>query len=198
MRVLQIVHGYPPFGQRGRRVVRRVGGDPASCQGGDVVAVLAREGVDDAPEFRVRQESRDGLTLFWINNTFRTTRSFEDTYVNAQITARASQVIDAARPDVAHIHHLTCLSTTIVDALARRGIPVVLTLHDYWLICHRGQLLDRHMQRCDGPGTEGLRHSARASRARRRPTHTPAAYLLNRLGKAICLSGNRAPARGVV
>ncbi len=122
---------------------------------GDTVTVLTREDVAGAPEFRIRRETRDGLELVWINNTFRTTRRFEETYVNAHITARAAQVIDTARPDVAHVHHLTCLSTTIVDELARRAIPVVLTLHDYWLICHRGQLLDQTLARCDGPGAAG-------------------------------------------
>jgi GT2 family glycosyltransferase/glycosyltransferase involved in cell wall biosynthesis len=154
MRVLQIVHGYPPHGRGGAELyAESVATRLAS--GGDAVTVLTRESVADAPEFRLRQEARDGLTLFWINNTFKTTRSFEETYVNASITARASEVIDAVRPQVAHIHHLTCLSTTIVDALARRGIPVVLTLHDYWLMCHRGQLLDRTLTRCDGPGDAG-------------------------------------------
>ena len=37
--------------------------------------------------------------------------------------------------------------------LAARGIPVVLTLHDYWLLCHRGQLLDLHLHRCEDPRT---------------------------------------------
>jgi GT2 family glycosyltransferase/glycosyltransferase involved in cell wall biosynthesis len=46
---------------------------------------------------------------------------------------------------------LTCLSTTIVHALAKRRIPCVFTLHDYWLICHRGQLLDVDYRVCDGP-----------------------------------------------
>jgi GT2 family glycosyltransferase/glycosyltransferase involved in cell wall biosynthesis len=154
MRVLQIVHGYPPSGRGGAELYAESVATRLQA-GGDLVTVLTRESVAGAPEFSVRQESRDGLTLFWINNTFRTTRSFEDTYINERITARASRVIDAARPDVAHIHHLTCLSTTIVDALVRRGIPIVLTLHDYWLLCHRGQLLDRTLTRCDGPGDAG-------------------------------------------
>ena len=50
---------------------------------------------------------------------------------------------------------LTCLSTTIVEALARRRIPCFFTLHDYWLLCHRGQLLDRNLQVCPGPEPDG-------------------------------------------
>ena len=29
------------------------------------------------------------------------------------------------------------------------------TLHDYWLICHRGQLLDRQLNVCSGPEPSG-------------------------------------------
>jgi GT2 family glycosyltransferase/glycosyltransferase involved in cell wall biosynthesis len=155
MRVLQIVHGFPPHGGGGAELYAESLAARLASTFGDSVAVLTREDVAGAPEFRIRHETRDGLELAWINNTFRSTRRFEETYVNPHITSRAAQVIDTARPDVAHVHHLTCLSTTIVDELARRSIPVVLTLHDYWLICHRGQLLDQTLARCDGPGAAG-------------------------------------------
>ena len=90
MRVLQIVHGFPPQGQGGAELYAELVATRLAS-GGDAVTVLTRECAADAPEFRVRQEARDGLTLFWINNTFKTTRSFEDTYVNERITARASE-----------------------------------------------------------------------------------------------------------
>lgn len=155
MRILHIVHGYPPHGHGGAELYAEAVATRLARQWGDQIFVLTREHVESAPEFRIREEFRPGVSLFWINNTFRTTQRFEDTYVNHRITAQAARVIDRVRPDVAHIHHLTCLSTTIVDALTRRGIPVVLALHDYWLICHRGQLLDRSLARCDGPGDQG-------------------------------------------
>ena len=49
--------------------------------------------------------------------------------------------------------HLTCLSTGLPEALAARNVPVAMTLNDYWLLCHRGQLFDldlRPLQR-SGP-----------------------------------------------
>jgi GT2 family glycosyltransferase/glycosyltransferase involved in cell wall biosynthesis len=90
-----------------------------------------------------------------VNNTFRSTRTFEETYANGTIDAIACRVIDNFKPDAAHIHHLTCLSTGIVDVLAERRIPAILTLHDYWLMCHRGQLLDVDYRVCDGPDVTG-------------------------------------------
>src|SRR5262249_27522521 len=83
-----------------------------------------------------------------INNTFRKARNFEETYSNETIDALSAGIIDQFRPDIAHIHHLTCLSTGIIRQLAARGIPRYLTLHDYWLICHRGQFLDVEYSLC--------------------------------------------------
>ena len=50
-----------------------------------------------------------------------------------------------------HIQHLTCLSADLPGDIAARGIPVALTLNDYWLACHRGQLFDLDGARCAGP-----------------------------------------------
>lgn len=147
MRVLFVVHGYPPSGTGGAEIYAESIATRLARLGDDVF-VLAREHQLDAPEFRVRREYRDGVDIVWLNNTFRTTASFADTYSNPAIDAVASRVIDEVRPDVAHAHHLTGLSTGIVDELARRAIPIVLTLHDYWLLCHRGQLFDESLRPC--------------------------------------------------
>src|SRR3954451_23995222 len=45
-------------------------------------------------------------------------------------------VIDDVRPDVAHVHHVfERLTTSVLDALRRRGVPTVMTLHDYKPVC---------------------------------------------------------------
>ena len=155
MRVLVVVHGFPPLALGGTETYSHALATRLHDQHGDDVAVLTREHNPDAPEYRVRDERLDGLHVRWINNTFRETRSFAETYDNAAITALAADFVDEFRPDVAHIHHLTCLSTGIAFELKRRGVPTILTLHDYWLLCHRGQLLDRHLQRCGGPLEHG-------------------------------------------
>ena len=154
MRVLQIVHGFPPSGTGGAELYAERIARGLVAAGHDV-EVFAREATVSAEEYAVRDEARDGFRIRWVNNTFREARSFVDTYENARITAVFDAFVRARRPDVAHVHHLTCLSTTVVDALAAHGVPVVLHLHDYWLLCHRGQLLDTALRRCDGPGRDG-------------------------------------------
>jgi GT2 family glycosyltransferase/glycosyltransferase involved in cell wall biosynthesis len=151
MKTLVVVHGFPPSGQGGAEIYAHALARGLHETYGDDVLVLTREQDRGRPDYDIRTEHRDGLRIVWVNNLFRATRSFEETYRNRAIGAIAERVIDEFRPDVAHVHHLTCLSTTIVESLANRAIPCVLTLHDYWLMCHRGQLLDVNLEACSGP-----------------------------------------------
>jgi len=155
MRVLVVVHGFPPSAQGGSEVYAHAHARALASVGDDVL-VLTREHDPSRAEYEVRRDDRDGLRILRVNNTFRNSRTFEDTYANNAIDAIANGVIDDFRPDAAHIHHLTCLSTGIIGLLAERRIPTILTLHDYWLICHRGQLLDVDYRVCDGPDDTGV------------------------------------------
>lgn len=154
MRVLTIAHGWPPQAQGGAEIFAATLARAMARRGAAVLAV-ARESDRDRPDAATRESVVDGIDVRWVNNTFASARSFEETYANSAIDRAVLDAADAFRPDVAHVHHLTCLSTTIVAGLRRRGVPVVYTLHDYWLMCHRGQLLDVALARCDGPTPPG-------------------------------------------
>jgi GT2 family glycosyltransferase/glycosyltransferase involved in cell wall biosynthesis len=151
MRVLLIVHGFPPAAQGGTELYAAAHARTLYQEFGDDVIVLAREHDASRPDHAVRSEQREGVRVVLVNNTFRSTTSFAETYTNPAIGQAAARLIDECSPDVAHVHHLTGLSTTIVRSLADRSIPCYVTLHDYWLICHRGQLFDLDGRVCDGP-----------------------------------------------
>ena len=47
-----------------------------------------------------------------------------------------SRLIDLIKPDILHLHSIYgILTSSIIDAAYNRGIPIVMTLHDYNLIC---------------------------------------------------------------
>jgi glycosyltransferase involved in cell wall biosynthesis len=47
-----------------------------------------------------------------------------------------ARVVEEVRPDVAHVHHVfERLTLSVLDALQRRGVPTVMTLHDYKPVC---------------------------------------------------------------
>jgi glycosyltransferase involved in cell wall biosynthesis len=52
-----------------------------------------------------------------------------------------AECLDRFDPDIVHIGHLLQLSVNIPRIAASRRVPVVFTLHDYWLRCPRVTLL---------------------------------------------------------
>jgi GT2 family glycosyltransferase/glycosyltransferase involved in cell wall biosynthesis len=181
MRVLVVAHGFPPAAQGGSEIYAH---DHARAMQrlGDTVAVLTREQDRSRPEYALRHEARDGLQVAWVNNTFRQTIRFDETYRNPAIGAVADRVIDEYAPEIAYVHHLTCLSTSIITSLAARGVPIVFILHDYWLMCHRGQLLDTDCNPCDGPADTACRRCIGPTLdAGRMPGARSARFLANQL-----------------
>ncbi len=155
MRVLQLVHGFPPWAMGGAEVYAHDLSRALVDRFGAEVFVLTRESDPGLPEHHVRREVRDGLDLTIVNNTFAASRSFDDSYRQPRIRRIGAELLDSIRPDVVHVQHLTGLSSSLPFETAARGIPTIFTLHDYWMICHRGQLLDENLQRCPGPYPAG-------------------------------------------
>ncbi len=155
MRILQIVHGYPPAAGGGTEVYVHDLAVALASAHGDEVVVLTRDADPRRPELSVRRFMEHGVSVVAINNGFQACANFEESYTHPALRAVARDLIADIAPDVAHVQHLTCLSIGVLEDLASAGIPVVMTLNDYWLICHRGQLLDRSGARCDGPFDRG-------------------------------------------
>jgi len=155
MRVLQIVHGLPPASSGGTETYVMDLADALARRPDVHVTVLAREADAQRPELGLRHEHRGAVDVEFVNNTFAACETFEETYRHPALCAALARVVDAVNPDIVHLQHLTCLSTDLVAELRSRGLPTVMTLNDYWPICHRGQLIDLDAARCDGPGEHG-------------------------------------------
>ena len=56
--------------------------------------------------------------------------------------------LDEQRPDVLHIQELLGLPSAIIDLAGSRGVPVVMTLQDYFPLCPTLKLYDSHGQVC--------------------------------------------------
>ncbi len=79
-------------------------------------------------------------------------RGFEADFANTAVEERFAEAVRGA--DVVHVHHLTGLSMQLPRIAQQAGAVVVVTLHDYWLACARGQLVNEGGARCEGPSTQ--------------------------------------------
>ena len=60
--------------------------------------------------------------------------------VNVGMARALGDILDDERPDVVHTHNLTGFSALAWSAARDRRIPVVHTLHDYYLLCPRSTM----------------------------------------------------------
>lgn len=138
MHILKIIHGYPLRYNAGSEVYSQSICNELSKT--HRVSVFTREEDPFRHDFDLRSERQTALRDVHYINMPRE----KDGYRHAALDAAFGDLLDRLRPDIAHIGHLNHLSTGLVDQLYRRSIPIVFTLHDYWLMCPRGQFLQRN------------------------------------------------------
>jgi glycosyltransferase involved in cell wall biosynthesis len=151
MRILLVSHAFLPHSLGGVEVCTANVAQALHRMGHDV-HVFHRISQPDHPEYEVQETSWEGLSVTTINNTFSRVDRFEMAYRNMAIEeAFAAWLNRWTPPDVVHFQHLTCLSTGLPLVTRAQGIPSVLTLHDYWLACQRGQMLQPDLTLCAEP-----------------------------------------------
>jgi glycosyltransferase involved in cell wall biosynthesis len=146
MRILFVVHGYPPQGMGG--VELRASYLARELRKAHTVSVFCRGNNASREDYSVEDLLIDEVEVRRVSYSFRDLDRFEGVYVNRRIEALFEKTLDEVRPDVVHIHHLTCLSTTIPEVLRRKGVPHVMSLHDFWMGCPRGQRIRSDLATC--------------------------------------------------
>jgi glycosyltransferase involved in cell wall biosynthesis len=68
---------------------------------------------------------------------------------NAEFDRVFGEIVEAVQPDVVHLHSIQNMGVGIIGEVKKRGIPLAITVHDYWFLCER-QFMINHMGRfCD-------------------------------------------------
>ena len=153
MKILKVIHGYPMRYNAGSEVYSQTLCHRLADR--HEVHVFTREEDAFGPDFRLRVEKDADdprITLHLVNNP-----RLKDRYRAMGIDQRFAEVLDEIEPDIVHVGHLNHLSTSLLEEAALREVPIVYTLHDYWLMCPRGQFMqmfpedpDELWAACDG------------------------------------------------
>ncbi len=150
MRYLHLVHQYLPEQVGGTELYTQ---DLAAAQqrAGHQVAVLAR--VDHPVPGLIRQDDPQGVAVWRAScGPLSPSGRFVASYGQRQLTAHLRQVLDEWRPDLVHIQHLMGWPASVGAELQQRGIPYVITLHDYWWVCANAQLITNDTHNYVGAG----------------------------------------------
>ena len=177
MRILQVVHGYPPQKWGGAELVTATLAQELA-QRGHEVTVFARTADSAAEEFSVREDApatdgHAGVRVVRVVNNLSHASHFRLEYDHPFLDKAFHRVLTDSRPDVVHVQHVIHLSGSVLRTSAQLGYPVVLSLHDFFFACVRIHLVDNHSRLCPGPDRGErciacLQTEASAEEARRR------------------------------
>ena len=153
MRIAIVIHKFPPASLGGTEVYAR-----------NLAQELVRRGHDVFIFYRDDRVGCERKTAGWESredkfHAFRVSRAFDfqtasppaqflDTFYNPDVERAFRRFLNETRPDLVHFQHVMALSYRLIGMAKQRGLPVILTLHDYWFICGNSQLIRPGGQIC--------------------------------------------------
>jgi glycosyltransferase involved in cell wall biosynthesis len=191
LRLLFVAHGWPPKEQAGAELVAAQLAQELARRGHSVAAFAASFDRHLPPHAVVR-ETVEGIPVTRVRTAMDRADSLHATVVDGRVRQLFEAEL-ARGVDLVHVHHLMGLSSDLVAAAKRAGARAVVTLHDFWYHCARGQRLmpgghlctDVDLERC-ARCIAGRRAKWAARFVTRRPLRGLAGlpdYLAQNLGK---------------
>ncbi|MGA8164652.1 MAG: glycosyltransferase [Waddliaceae bacterium] len=138
MKILKVIHGYPYRYNAGSEVYSQMLCHELARQGHEVT-VFTRQENSYKQEYSIEWETDpldETIRVCLINMCHA-----KDGYQHPRVDLAFKHLLEETQPDIVHIGHLNHLSTSIISQAYQNHIPLVFTLHDFWLMCPRGQFL---------------------------------------------------------
>ncbi|MDD3626426.1 MAG: glycosyltransferase family 4 protein [bacterium] len=152
LNILQIVHYFLPDHQAGTELYTYYLSKELINRGNKVSILTFEDGypfVDSAmektfyneiPLIRVFRQQRK----FQKRQLKKYMKIYEDHFLNWLF----EKILDDLKPDIIHIQHLYNLSINFISLAKKRGIPIVMTIHDFWYMCWNNLLLKSSGKLC--------------------------------------------------
>lgn len=149
-RIVHVVHGWPPFQHAGTELYAYWLAHQQKAS--HDVAVYARAADPARAHGKAMELFDDGVRVRLVTNNFTARNPFRRNAIRDRIIERDfERFLRDTRPDLVHIHHLAGHAFSLASVAKRLGIPIVLQIQDWWLLCARVNLYDRDGNRCSGP-----------------------------------------------
>ncbi|MBN1215455.1 MAG: glycosyltransferase family 4 protein [Candidatus Lokiarchaeota archaeon] len=151
LKILKVIHGYPPYYLAGSEIYSFNLCNELSkkCE----ISIFTRVENDFQNQYEISESYENNIRIIRVNKPNRD-YTFRSKYIDKKMEQIFEHYLLEIHPDIVHIGHLSHLTVTIVSVAKKYNIPVIFTLHDYWMMCIRGQLVSENSTLCDGPNLE--------------------------------------------
>ena len=155
MRVLYLTRDFPPNASAGTEV-HTLGLAAGLQELGHEVSVICIGRWNEGPHYfnGFTHDVYQGIAVTRVNlNWLRAPDPTGYLYRNPIIADLIRQFIGEQKPDVVHVTSCDRISASVIPSAKQAGVPVVLTLTDFWFICPRINLVRSNGTLCDGQTT---------------------------------------------
>ena len=152
MKILKVIHGFPPDYMAGSEVYSY-----------HLVKELINQDIETFVFTRVENEFDDNYKIYnekfediQIQRVNKPKRDYlyEDKFYDDKIDKIFKEYLASIKPDIVHFGHLSHLSTNLIKIVKEFNIPIVYTIHDFWLYCVKGQMINQDGVICENPSVE--------------------------------------------
>jgi len=152
MRILKVIHGFPPDYMAGSEVYSYHLVKELLNQNIETFVFTRVENEFDE-HYKVYNEVFEDINIQRINKP-RRDYLYQDKFYDVSIDKIFRDYLRKTDPDMVHFGHLSHLSTDLIKIVKEFNLPVVFTIHDFWLFCVKGQMINELGQICPGPSVE--------------------------------------------
>lgn len=121
---------------------------------GHRVRALALDGTEGLEPYTLATRELEGVRVTRMAYRYHDHRALADLVASARAEEAARSWARAERLDLVHVHHASGWGLGLLSALAADGFSVVMTLHDFWPLCPRGQMLRTDGEVCAAASPE--------------------------------------------
>ncbi len=124
---------FAPHSYGGATVVAEAVARELAARHGCRITAISSMNRPDLPAYTVMKAESGGIANYMIN--LPDGRPYADRYDSPAVTELAAGLIDDLAPDLVHAHCLQEIGIGALDIAHRRGLKVVLSVHDFWWLC---------------------------------------------------------------
>ncbi|HIF40590.1 MAG TPA: glycosyltransferase [Planctomycetes bacterium] len=112
------------------------------------VEVLCTDRNPKRPDYAMGDWSIGGIRVRRMNLSSARPRSLESFDADPRADARVREWLSHVQPDLVHVHHLSGFGFGALAEIERCGLRSIVSLHDYWTLCPRGQMFSATAESC--------------------------------------------------
>ena len=149
LRILHVVHQYLPEYIGGTELYTKWLAEALNTREVETAVFYRRS----QPGVGLSQRTDGNIPVWssWYGEVTAISR-FVASFEASPIVNAFERVLDTFQPTIVHGQHMMGLPAILFNCLQQRGIPYIITLHDYWWLCANAQLLTNYDETtCNGP-----------------------------------------------